>query len=152
MCPTLQLHTAYRTHSMLAVGGVGVEPDGTPDELQGTLLLRMFGEVGGLLLGTTPLLPVHGFVVITATVVPSLLLLLLLLLYFTVSEGAADNTLPLEEDAGKNLNLEGNKSKLFESNPYVMQQDRQCFLIEFIHNTWWLDMFWTSMVHPQERL
>jgi hypothetical protein len=98
-------------------GGVGGEPDGTTGELQGTLLLRMFGEVGGLLLGTTPLLPVHGFVVIAA-VVPSLLLLLLLLvlLYFTVSEGVADDTLPLEVDAGKNLDLESNKSKLFESN------------------------------------
>jgi hypothetical protein len=104
---------------MLVVGGVGVEPDGTTGELQGTLLLRMFGEVGGLLLGTTPLPPVHGFVVIAA-VVPSVLLLLLLLLvlllYFTVSEGAADDTLPLEVDARKNLDLESNKSQLFESN------------------------------------
>ena len=25
-------------------------------------------------------------------------------------------------------------------------------MIEFIRNTWWLDMFPTSMVHPQERL
>jgi hypothetical protein len=24
-------------------------------------------------------------------------------------------------------------------------------MIEFIHNTWWLDMFRTSLVHPQER-
>ena len=96
--------------------GVGVEPDGTTGELQGTLLLRMFGEAGGLLLGTTPLLPVHGFVVITVTVVPSILLLLLLLLYFTLSEGAADDTLPLESDAGKNLDLESKKSKLFASN------------------------------------
>lgn len=101
---------------MLVVGGVGLEPDGTTGELQGTLLLRMFGEVGGLLLGTTPLPPVHGFVVIAVTVVPSLLLLLLLLLYFKVSEGAADDTLPLEVAAGKNLDLESNKSKLFESN------------------------------------
>ena len=100
---------------MLVVGGVGLEPDGTTGELQGTLLLRMFGEVGGLLLGTTPLPPVHGFVVIAVTVVPSLLLLLLLL-YFRVSEGAADDTLPLEVAAGKNLDLESNKSKLFESN------------------------------------
>ena len=30
-------------------------------------------------------------------------------------------------------------------------QDKQCFMIEFIHNIWWLDMFPTSMVHPQER-
>ena len=30
--------------------------------------------------------------------------------------------------------------------------DTQCFMIEFIHNIWWLDMFRTSMVHPQERL
>jgi len=102
---------------MLVVGGVGVEPDGTTGELQGTLLLRMFGEVGGLLLGTTPLPPVHGFVVTAVTVVPSLLLLLLLLLlYFKVSEGAVDDTLPLEVAAGKNLDLESNKSKLFESN------------------------------------
>jgi hypothetical protein len=103
---------------MLVAGGGGVEPDGTTGELQGTLLLRMFGEVGGLLLGTTPLLPVHRFVVVTTAVVPSLLLLLLLLLvllYFTVSEGAADDTLPLEVVAGKNLDLESNKSKLFES-------------------------------------
>ena len=34
----------------------------------------------------------------------------------------------------------------------VNQPDTQCFMIEFIHNTWWLDMFRTSMVHPQERL
>jgi len=102
---------------MVVAGGVGVERDGTTGELQGTLLLRMFGEAGGLLLGTTPLPPVHGFVVITVTVVPSLLLLLLLLLlYFTVSEGAADESLPLEADAGKNLDLESNKSKLFASN------------------------------------
>ena len=92
---------------MLVAGGVGVEPDGT-GELQGTLLLRMFGEVGGLLLGATPLLPVHGFVVTTVTVVSSLLLL-----YFTVSEGTADDTLPLEGHAGKNFDLESNKSKLF---------------------------------------
>ena len=25
-------------------------------------------------------------------------------------------------------------------------------MIEFIHNIWWLDMFRTSIVHPQERL
>ena len=35
---------------------------------------------------------------------------------------------------------------------YVNQQDTQCFMIEFIHNTWWLDMFRTSMAHHQERL
>ena len=29
---------------------------------------------------------------------------------------------------------------------YVIQQDTQCFMIKFIHKTWWLDM-----VHPQER-
>jgi len=101
---------------MLVVGGGGVERDGTTGELQGTLLLRMFGEGGGLLLGTTPLLPVHGFVVTALTVVPSLLLLLLLLLYFEVSEVAADGTVPLEVDARKNLVLESNNSKLFESN------------------------------------
>ena len=37
-------------------------------------------------------------------------------------------------------------------NIYVIQQDTQCFIIDFIHNTWWLDMFRTSMVHPQEHL
>ena len=37
-------------------------------------------------------------------------------------------------------------------NIYVIQQDTQCFMIEFIHNTWWLDTFRTSMVHLQERL
>ena len=37
-------------------------------------------------------------------------------------------------------------------NIYVNQPDTQRFMIEFIHNTWWLDMFRTSMVHPQERL
>ena len=35
---------------------------------------------------------------------------------------------------------------------YVNQPDTQCFMIEFIHNTWWLDMPRTSTVHPQERL
>ena len=35
---------------------------------------------------------------------------------------------------------------------YVIQQDTQCLVIEFIHNTLWLDMIRTSMVHPQERL
>ena len=37
-------------------------------------------------------------------------------------------------------------------NIYVNQPDTQCFMIEFIHNTWWFDMFRTSMVHHQERL
>ena len=37
-------------------------------------------------------------------------------------------------------------------NMYVIQQDTQCFVIEIIHNTWLLDMFRTSMGHPQERL
>ena len=37
-------------------------------------------------------------------------------------------------------------------NIYVIQQDTQCFIIEFIRNIWWFDMFWTSMVHLQERL
>ena len=37
-------------------------------------------------------------------------------------------------------------------NIYVNQEDTQCFMIEFIQNTWRLDMFQTSMVHPQERL
>ena len=37
-------------------------------------------------------------------------------------------------------------------NIYVIQPDTQCFMIEFIHNTWRLDMFRTSLVHPQERL
>jgi hypothetical protein len=37
-------------------------------------------------------------------------------------------------------------------NIYVNQPDTQCFMIEFIHNIWWLDMFRTSVVHPQERL
>ena len=36
-------------------------------------------------------------------------------------------------------------------NIYVIQQDTQYLMINFIHNTWWLDMFRTSMVHPQER-
>ena len=44
--------------------------------------------------------------------------------------------------------------KEIKENVYVVQQDTQCFcfMIEFIHNTWWLDMFRTSMVHAQERL
>ena len=65
---------------MLVAGGVGVEPDGSTGELHGTLLFRMFGEVGGLLLGSTPLPPGHVFVVTPATVLPSLLLLLLLVM------------------------------------------------------------------------
>ena len=32
----------------------------------------------------------------------------------------------------------------------VIQQDTQCFMIELIHNTWWLDMFRASIVHLQE--
>ena len=39
-----------------------------------------------------------------------------------------------------------------ERNIYVIQQDKQCFMIEFIRNTWWRDMFRTSMVHLHERL
>ena len=35
---------------------------------------------------------------------------------------------------------------------YVNQPDTRCFMIEFIHNTWWLDMFRTSVVHPHQRL
>lgn len=92
-------------------GGVGVEPDGRTGELHGTLLLRMFGEVGGLLPGSTPLLPVHGCVMVPATVLPSLLLLLLL--YFTVSEEAADGTLPLEVDAGSVCVLPGVENNCF---------------------------------------
>ena len=37
-------------------------------------------------------------------------------------------------------------------NIYVIQKDAQYFMIEFIHNTWWIDMFRTSMVDRQERL
>ena len=37
-------------------------------------------------------------------------------------------------------------------NIYVNQPDTQRFMIEFIHNTWRLDVFRTLMVHPQERL
>ena len=33
----------------------------------------------------------------------------------------------------------------------VIQQDTQCFMIEFIHNIWQLNMFRTSMAHPHER-
>ena len=40
----------------------------------------------------------------------------------------------------------------FSYNVFVNQPDTQCFMIEFIHNIWWLDMFRTSMFHPQERL
>ena len=25
-------------------------------------------------------------------------------------------------------------------------------MVKFIHNIWWLDMFRTSVIHPQERL
>ena len=42
--------------------------------------------------------------------------------------------------------------RVSSSNIYVNQPDTQHFMIEFIHNTWRLDMFPTSMVHPQERL
>ena len=35
---------------------------------------------------------------------------------------------------------------------YVKQPDIQRFMIEFIHNTWWIDMFRISVVHLQERL
>ena len=35
---------------------------------------------------------------------------------------------------------------------YVNQPDTRCFMIEFIHNTWWLDMFRITMVRLQERL
>ncbi len=31
-------------------------------------------------------------------------------------------------------------------NIYVSQLDTQCFMIKFIHDTWWLDLFRTSMV------
>jgi hypothetical protein len=34
----------------------------------------------------------------------------------------------------------------------VIQKDTKCFMIEFIHNPWWLDMIRTSMGHPQGRL
>ena len=34
----------------------------------------------------------------------------------------------------------------------VIQPDTQCFMTEFIHNIWWLDMFRISVVHLQERL
>ena len=46
----------------------------------------------------------------------------------------------------------GGNIKLLIYNIYVIQQDTQCFMIEFIHNIWWLDMFRTSIVHPQESL
>ena len=48
--------------------------------------------------------------------------------------------------------LNEGSSEIGKYNIYVIQQDTQCFMIEFIHNTWWFDMFRTSMVHPQERL
>ena len=35
---------------------------------------------------------------------------------------------------------------------YVIQQDIRCFMIKFIHNIWWLDMFRTTIIHLQERL
>jgi hypothetical protein len=35
---------------------------------------------------------------------------------------------------------------------YVNQPDTQRFMFEFIYNTWRLNMFRASMVHPQERL
>ena len=44
------------------------------------------------------------------------------------------------------------KLKVRYPNMYVIQQETQWFMIEFIHNTWWLDMFRTSVVHPQGRL
>ena len=37
-------------------------------------------------------------------------------------------------------------------NIYVNQRDAQRFVIEFIHNVWWLDMFRTYIDHPKERL
>jgi hypothetical protein len=40
----------------------------------------------------------------------------------------------------------------YSCNIYVNQPDTQRFMIEFIHNTWRLDLFRTSVVHPQERL
>ena len=36
-------------------------------------------------------------------------------------------------------------------NIYVNQQDTRS-MVEFLHKNWWLDMFRTSKVHPQERL
>ena len=38
-----------------------------------------------------------------------------------------------------------------QHNLHVIQQDKQCFMIEFIHNIWWLEMFRTSIIHLQER-
>ena len=38
--------------------------------------------------------------------------------------------------------------RVYQINIYVIQPDTQCFMIEFIHNNWWLDMLRTSMVHP----
>ena len=46
----------------------------------------------------------------------------------------------------------GRRRKQLLGDIYVIQQDTQCFMIEFIPNTWWLDMFRTSMFNPQERL
>ena len=34
---------------------------------------------------------------------------------------------------------------------YVIQQDTQYLMINFIHNIQWLNMFWTSVVHLHER-
>ena len=47
---------------------------------------------------------------------------------------------------------DGTVQKVADNNISVIQQDTQCFMIKFIHNTWWLDMFRTSVVHPQGRL
>ena len=44
------------------------------------------------------------------------------------------------------------RRRAINCNIYVNQRDTQCFMIEFIRNAWWLDMFRTSVVHPQERL
>ena len=41
----------------------------------------------------------------------------------------------------------GTNEKELNTNIYVIQQDTQCFMIKFIHNTWWLDFFRTSTVH-----
>ena len=42
--------------------------------------------------------------------------------------------------------------RISSCNIYVNQPDTQCFMIEFIHNVWWLDMFRTSLIQLQERL
>ena len=57
-------------------------------------------------------------------------------------------TLP-KVNVNKNLILYGCVSSC---NIYVNQPDTQCFMIEFIHNIWWLNMVRTSAVHLQERL